>query len=83
MGGDVIPSRGTGRGKMSPFEDGDMDQRGWGASASPELVLVRLHDLALQFEGLFGKQLEVSDVVGGMLLRVVVPEFSWRQQPRQ
>lgn len=29
----------------------------------PELVLVYFHDLALQFEGLFGKQLEVSDVV--------------------
>lgn len=33
------------------------------ASASPELVLVYLDDLALQFEGLFWKQLEVSDVV--------------------
>lgn len=29
----------------------------------PELVLVYFHDLALQFQGLFGKQLEVSDVV--------------------
>lgn len=33
------------------------------ASVSPELVLVDLNDLALQFEGLFWKQLEVSDVV--------------------
>lgn len=32
-------------------------------SASPELVLVCLDDLALQFEGLFWKQLKVSDVV--------------------
>lgn len=33
------------------------------ASASPELVLVCFDDLALQFEGLLGEQLEVSDVV--------------------
>lgn len=32
-------------------------------SASPELILVCFDDLALQFEGLFWKQLEVSDVV--------------------
>lgn len=38
-----------------------LDQRE--ASVSPELVLVDLDDLALQFEGLFWKQLEVSDVV--------------------
>lgn len=32
-------------------------------SASPELILVCFNDLALQLEGLFWEQLEVSDVV--------------------
>lgn len=53
-----------------------LDQTASDASASPELVLVCFDDLALQFEGLFWKQLEVSDVVCRMLLWIVVPEFS-------
>lgn len=38
-------------------------QRAADTTALPELVLVCFDDLALQLEGLFGKQLEVSDVV--------------------
>lgn len=45
---------------------------------SPQLILVDLHDLALQFEALFGKQFEVADVVSRVLVYIVVAEFSYK-----
>lgn len=49
----------------------------------PELALVYLHNLSLQFEGLFGEQLKVLDVVRRMLLWVVIPELRCRMNQTQ
>ena len=39
----------------------------------PELILVYLYDLPLQFQGLFGEKFEVADIVRRVFVWVVIP----------
>ena len=39
----------------------------------PELILVYLYDLPLQFQGLFREKFEVPDIVGRVFVWVVIP----------
>lgn len=47
---------------------------------SPQLILVNLHDLALQFEALLGEEFEIADVVCRVLICVIVSELSWKEE---
>lgn len=44
---------------------------------------MELHDLPLQFEGLFGEELEVTDVVLWVLICVMVTQLSCGERERE